>query len=186
MNLSRLPNVICVMRLALVPFVAAAILDGRFATALILTIVAGLSDALDGYLARRFGWVTPLGQVLDPAADKLLLVTVFVALTIEGRVPAWLCLAAVLRDVIIAAGAIAYRSLRRSWGDGATGISKLNTALQLGFLAVVMFAGFAADVVPQPLIIVLGAAVFLTTVISGLDYVLTYARRAAREGARSA
>jgi cardiolipin synthase (CMP-forming) len=181
-KLAQLPNLICVMRLALVPPVAWAILGGRHGLALILLLVAAVSDALDGYLARRFGWITVLGQVLDPAADKLLLVTVFVSLAMQRHLPAWLCLTAVARDVVIAGGALVYRRVADSWGSGATGISKLNTALQLGFLSVVLLRAYDADLVPAPLPLVLGAAVFLTTVVSGIDYVLTYASLAGRRG----
>jgi cardiolipin synthase (CMP-forming) len=181
-NLAQLPNLICVMRLALVPPVAWAILSGRHGLALILLLVAAVSDALDGYLARRYGWITVLGQVLDPAADKLLLVTVFVSLAMQRHLPAWLCLAAVVRDVVIAGGALAYRRVADSWGSGATGVSKLNTALQLGFLAVVLLRAYDPDLVPAPLPLILGAAVFLTTVVSGIDYVLTYASLAGRRG----
>ena len=186
MNLARLPNIICVLRLALVPPVAWAILTGAYAVALVLLLIAAVSDALDGYLARRFGWITVLGQVLDPAADKLLLVTVFVTLAMQRHVPAWLCVAAVARDVVIAGGALAYRRVSASWGAGATGISKLNTALQLGFLSVVLLRAFDIDLVPAPLPLILGAAVFLTTVVSGIDYVLTYARLAGRRGPAAA
>lgn len=185
MNLSRLPNLICVLRLALVPPVAVSILNGRYPLALVLLLVAAISDALDGYLARRFGWVTKLGQVLDPAADKLLLVTVFVTLTAQGRVPVWLCVTAVMRDSLIATGAILYRRRHASWGDGATGVSKLNTALQLGFLAVVLLLAYAPERVPAPLVLGLGAAVFLTTVVSGIDYVRTYALLATQAGERN-
>ncbi len=178
MNLASLPNIICVLRLALVPPVAWAILTGRYALALALLLIAAVSDALDGYLARRFGWITVLGQVLDPAADKLLLVTVFVTLAMQQHLPAWLCVAAVARDAVIAGGAVAYRRVAASWGAGATGVSKLNTALQLGFLSVVLLRAYDADLVPAPLPLVLGSAVFLTIVVSGIDYVLTYARLA--------
>lgn len=180
MNLSGLPNLICVLRILLVAPVGYAILDQHWELALTLFVVAAVSDALDGFLARRFNWITELGQILDPTADKLLLVTVFVTLSVGGRVPAWLCLTAVLRDAIIAGGALAYRRLCDSWGVGATPVSKLNTALQLGYLSAVLVDARAQGVLAPQLMIVLGAATFVTTVVSGLDYVLTYGRLAAR------
>ena len=184
MNLSRLPNLICVLRILLVAPVGYAILDQRYEPALVLFVIAAVSDALDGFLARRYGWITELGQILDPTADKLLLVTVFVTLAVGGRVPAWLCLSAVARDAIIAGGAVAYHRLCHSWGVGATAVSKLNTTLQLGYLSVVLIDAQAHEAIAPALILALGAATFVTTVVSGLDYVLTYGRLAA--GARAA
>ena len=183
MNLAALPNLICGVRILIVVPVGWAILGGRYETALVLFVIAAVSDALDGFLARRYGWITELGQILDPTADKLLLVTVFVALAVGERVPAWLCLAAVARDAIIALGALAYRQLCRSWGVGATFVSKLNTTLQLGYLSAGLAEAAAPRVLAPPVLTALGAATFVTTVISGLDYVLTYARLAARAGA---
>jgi len=179
-NLAALPNLICVLRILLVAPVGYAILDQRFGLALTMFVIAAVSDALDGFLARRFGWITPLGQILDPTADKLLLVTVFVTLSVGGRVPAWLGLTAVLRDAVIAGGALAYHQLCRSWGVGATPVSKLNTTLQLSFVSAVLVEAYARDTLPPALLVALGAVMFVTTVVSGLDYVLTYGRLAAR------
>lgn len=178
MNLSVIPNLICVARVLLVAPVAAAILSRAYPLALALFAFAAVSDALDGYLARHYGWITPLGQVLDPAADKLLMVVVLVVLAARGFVPAWLCAAAVLRDVVIATGAIAYRRLRGHWGVGPTRASKLNTVLAIAYVTVVL-AGLAHPAfVPSLLVVATGAALLVTTVATGIDYVVTYARRA--------
>lgn len=182
MNLSTLPNLICVLRILLVVPVAVAILAGDYRLALALFVIAGVSDALDGALARRFGWITPLGQILDPAADKLLVVTTFLALTATGRVPAWLSLAVVGRDALIALGACAYRRVSGSWGAGATPVSKLNTLLGLCFLTGVLLTASLGGEEPSGASLVLGAATLVTTVASGIDYVRTYARLAATAG----
>ena len=90
MSLRFLPNLLCVLRILLVFPVALWILQGRYPAVLGLFALAAFTDALDGFLAKRFGWTSELGKVLDPAADKLLLVTVFVCLSVVGLAPWWL------------------------------------------------------------------------------------------------
>jgi cardiolipin synthase len=178
-NLRQLPNAICIGRMLLIVPIAIALARGSDALALGLFVVAGLSDALDGYLAKRFGWMTELGGILDPLADKLLLMTMFVVLAVAGRIPIWLAASAIGRDLLIVAGAVAFRLHTGALRGEPTRISKLNTLLQLSYVLVVIAAG-AWPLVPAPVIMLAGAGAFLTTVISGLDYILTYARRAAR------
>lgn len=179
MNWQFLPNAICVVRIALVAPVVLAIAARHYPLALTLFCVAAGSDALDGFLARRYGWLTPLGRVLDPAADKLLMIAVLVTLAAAARVPVWLCVTAVARDVTIALGALAYRRVSGGWGGGATGASKLNTVLAAGYTAAVLTLAAHPQLVPPWLVPALGAALFVATVATGIDYVLTYARRAA-------
>jgi cardiolipin synthase len=107
--LRHLPNVISSLRILLVIPIALALLRGEFLVTLGLFFVAAVSDAADGFLAKRFGWGSTLGGILDPAADKLLLATVFVVLAVLHAVPVWLMVTAVARDVVIVLGAIAYR-----------------------------------------------------------------------------
>ena len=144
-----------------------------------LFAVAAISDAADGFLAKRCGWQSAVGAVLDPTADKLLLVTVFVTLAYLKLVPSWLMQAAVARDALIVAGAVAFRFLAGPIAAHPSIISKLNTLCQALFiLAVVGNATFLAA--PQPLIVVLGALVLVTVILSGIDYVLVYSRLARR------
>jgi cardiolipin synthase len=165
------------MRILLVAPIALALAQHRFALAVALFGVAALSDAADGFLAKHFGWQTDLGAILDPAADKILLVTVFVTLAYIDLLPFWLMAAAVLRDVIIVGGALAYRFCIGPLTARPTIISKLNTLCQAAFiLAVVGNAQFSVP--PAPVIMALGALVFVTVVISGIDYVLVYGQRA--------
>ena len=100
----HLPNIICVLRIALVWPVAAALAHREYLLALALIIVAGVSDVVDGYLAKRFNWTSELGKLLDPLADKLLLVTVFVEAAWLGLAPWWLTSAVVARDDAAAGG----------------------------------------------------------------------------------
>jgi cardiolipin synthase (CMP-forming) len=173
----HLPNIICLVRLALIWPVAVALYGGQYGLALALFMLAAISDGLDGYLAKRFNWISELGKFLDPAADKLLLVTVFVESTWLGLVPWWVTAAAVARDVMIASGALVYRVWFGPLRGRPTIISKVNTAAQLLYLMAVML-GAAVAFPPQGVLRALALIVFTTTVLSGLNYVQVFTRRA--------
>jgi cardiolipin synthase len=179
MSLSFLPNLLCVLRMLLVYPLALFIAEGRYVLVLPVFAVAAFTDALDGFLAKQFNWTSELGKHLDPLADKLLLVTMFVAMSFEGLVPWWLTLCVLLRDLTIIFGAITYRALFGPLHGQPTIVSKLNTLTQICFsLAVAAAAAYAW---PRPWVITaLGALVLVSTCVSGIDYVLTYSRRAAR------
>ena len=179
MRLKFVPNAISVGRMVLVVPLVLWILDGRFGAALIILVVAGLSDGLDGFLAKRFDWRTRLGGLLDPAADKLLLVAAFASLTYAGLVPLELTAIVVLRDAVIVLGALCYQWLIAPVQGEPSAISKLNTACQL---AMVFFTLTAAAIAwPPPVsLTVLGAAVVFTSIVSGLNYVLRWSVRAWR------
>jgi cardiolipin synthase len=177
MKLATIPNLICLLRIALTVPIVILLAEGRYGETLVLFAVAAASDILDGYLAKTFGWTSEVGKFLDPLADKLLLVSVFITLAVIGLVPAWLAAIAVLRDVIIGAGAGVYKLLFGPVEGRPTIPSKLNTLVQLVFvIAVVWQAAFRN--LPDGLIQGLGALVFITTVVSGIDYVQTYIRKA--------
>lgn len=177
MSLSWLPNAISILRIALVPPILILILQGNYGWALALFWFAGFSDGLDGYLAVRFGWTTRLGGLLDPAADKLLITGLFVTLAVTGDIPVWLAVVVILRDVVIVLGALAYNFIVKPVPGEPTRISKLNTALQMIFVLFVLSrAGFGWP--DEISITVLGAAVLVTVVISGVDYVLAWSARA--------
>jgi len=167
------------MRIALVAPILILILKGSFGWALALFWLAGFSDGVDGYLAKRFNWHTRLGALLDPIADKLLVAGLFITLAYTGDIPVWLATTVILRDVVIVAGAMAYNFLVRPVQGEPTRVSKLNTALQLLFLLfVISRAGFGWP--DEISITVLGASVLVTVVISGVDYVLSWSGRARR------
>jgi cardiolipin synthase (CMP-forming) len=175
--LRQIPNGITSIRILLVVPTALALAHHQLLIAILLFGVAALSDAADGYLARRYGWRTELGAVLDPLADKLLLATVFVTLAYLKLVPIWLMGAAVARDVIIVAGALLFRSLIGPLEVRPSIVSKFNTLCQGGFImAVVGREEFAVP--PAWVVMLLGSLVFVTVAVSGIDYVLIYGRRA--------
>lgn len=177
MSLSWLPNAISLLRIALVAPILMLILDAEYGWALALFFVAGFSDGLDGYLAVRFDWSTRLGGLLDPAADKLLITGMFVTLAWTGDIPVWLAAVVILRDVVIVAGAIAYNFIVKPVPGEPTRISKLNTALQMLFVLFVLSrAGLGWP--DRITITILGAAILVTVVISGVDYVVSWSRRA--------
>ncbi|MGH8143921.1 MAG: CDP-alcohol phosphatidyltransferase family protein [Steroidobacteraceae bacterium] len=176
-HLRHLPNLICLLRIALVWPVAAAIIRGRYPLALLLFFVAAVSDALDGYLAKHFHWTSDLGRILDPAADKLLLITVFLVATWYGLIPHALTGVAVARDVMIGLGAIIYHF---GWGplNGRPMLSsKINTLLQVLYVcAVVAHAGFG---LPSDAVLdALGVLMLVTILVSGYRYALVFTQRA--------
>ena len=177
MSLSWLPNAISLLRIALIAPILLLILDGSFGWALALFLLAGFSDGLDGYLAKRFDWHTRLGALLDPVADKLLVAGLFITLAYTQDIPVWLAAVVILRDVVIVAGATVYNFFVQPLQGEPTRVSKLNTSLQLLFLLfVISRAGFDW---PDPITLtVLGASVLVTVVISGVDYVWSWSRRA--------
>lgn len=177
MTFRWVPNAICVVRLLLVGPVVLLLLAENYTAALTLIVVAGMSDALDGFLAKRFDWRTRLGSLLDPAADKLLLVSVFMSLTFLGLVPAGVTAIVIGRDVVIVLGALTYHLLIAPVQGEPTAISKLNTACQLAFVLFTI-TQVAFDWPPPISLTLLGAAVVFTSVVSGLNYVLRWSKRA--------
>jgi cardiolipin synthase (CMP-forming) len=173
----HIPNLISSIRILLVVPIALALMHHQLVTTMALFGVAALSDAADGYLAKRNGWQSELGAVLDPLADKLLLVTVFITLAYMKLVPLWLMVAAVARDAIIVSGALLYRICFGALSVRPSVVSKFNTLCQAAYImAVVGREEFSLP--PAWLLTVLGAMVFVTVTVSGMDYVMIYGRRA--------
>jgi cardiolipin synthase (CMP-forming) len=176
-SLRQVPNVISSIRILLVVPIALELVNHRLPATIALFAVAALSDVADGFLAKRYGWQTELGAVLDPAADKLLLATVFVTLAYLRLIPVWLMAAAVARDAIIVSGALLYRFYLGPLAMHPSVVSKLNTLCQAAFIMAVI-AKEEFSLPPGWMVLILGALVFVTTVISGIDYVLIYGLRA--------
>jgi cardiolipin synthase len=175
--LRQIPNTITALRIVLVIPIALALLHGELVTTLALFVAAAVSDAADGFLAKRFGWQSDIGSLLDPAADKLLLATVFVVLAVLHLIPTWLMAAAVARDLTIVSGAIAYRMCFGPIDMRPSAVSKLNTLCQaLYVLGVIARQQFAAP--PAWVVVMLGAFTFVTIAVSGIDYVLRYGKAA--------
>ncbi|HEY0941769.1 MAG TPA: CDP-alcohol phosphatidyltransferase family protein [Steroidobacter sp.] len=173
----HIPNALCILRMLLVVPIAWLLGIGEYGLTLWVFAFAGLTDGLDGFLAKRCGWRSELGKILDPLADKILLVSVFIILAVLDIVPVWLAATAVLRDVTITAGAITYNALYGDPQGNPTFISKINTLCQILYLLLAV-AAKAGEWTPDTALLVLGALVFVTTVVSGIDYVLTYTRKA--------
>jgi cardiolipin synthase len=173
----HLPNIICLARIALVWPIVVALQEGEYDLAVVLFMVAAVSDGLDGYLAKRFGWTSDFGKFLDPLADKLLLVAVFITSAWLGLVPWWLTAAVVARDVMIGLGALTFRLWFGPLHGRPTIISKINTLLQLGYLLGVMVRA-AFGVLPQEMLDALAVITLITTVMSGADYIFAFTRRA--------
>jgi cardiolipin synthase (CMP-forming) len=177
--LRQLPNFISALRMLLVVPIALALLHRQLITTLWLFGVAAASDAVDGFLAKHFDWQTELGGMLDPLADKLMLATAFVVLTLLGSVPVWLTAAVIARDCIIVLGAISYRVVLGPVKARPSIISKLNTLCQIIFVLVVI--GAQQFSWPAVWALALGALVFVTVSVSGIDYVWVYGRQAAAQ-----
>ena len=173
----HIPNVISSIRILLVAPIAVTLIHRQFVITMALFGVAALSDAADGFLAKRNGWQSELGAVLDPAADKLLLVTVFIALAYMKLVPLWLMVAAVARDAIIVSGALLYRICFGTLSVRPSVVSKFNTLCQAAYIMAVV-GREQLSLPPAWMVTVLGALVFVTVMVSGMDYVLIYGRRA--------
>ncbi len=174
-----IPNLICIVRMLLVWPIVMALLDGRHALALGLILVAGASDGLDGFLAKRYNWQSRLGGLLDPLADKLLLVSVFVALATTGLVPWWLTVVVIARDLIIVSGGVVYQWLVEPVQPKPSLASKINTGIQLLYVLAVI-SNRMAGIPPPEFLTISGAAVFVTSTVSGLDYVVRWSGRAIR------
>ena len=177
MNMSQLPNAISILRMFLVVPVVWSLLQLNFTAALVWTAVAGISDGLDGFLAKHYGWQSRLGSILDPLADKLLLVSTFVTLTWLGLIPLWLLVAVLGRDLLIVIGGVIFHYTLGRFDMQPSRISKLNTLVQILFVLAVVF--FHGDFALTPWVLeALAYIVLATTILSGIDYVWVWGKRA--------
>src|SRR5260221_218136 len=161
----HLPNIICLLRIALIWPIVASLAAGEYRLTLLLFVVAAASDGLDGWLAKRFGWTSRLGHLLDPLADKLLLVSVFLVLCWLQRVPFWLGVIAVGRDVMIGLGAIMYRIGWWALHGRPILASKIYTLLQILYISLVVLRARLGQP-PQTVIVAIAAAVTPTGLLA--------------------
>ena len=182
----HLPNALTLARVVLVVPAGWLLWIEAIPEALVIFAIAGVSDFVDGELARRFNWRTNFGAIADPAADKLLVLVVIVVLALQGHVPAWLPAVVVGRDLVIVFGALAYRLVVGKFEAEATPLSKANTALLI-FVLLVVIVGLMGDDYPvaamvagpiDPMGFVLVA---ISSVVSGGQYVVLWGRRTAIE-----
>ncbi|MEN8131794.1 MAG: CDP-alcohol phosphatidyltransferase family protein [Pseudomonadota bacterium] len=175
----QIPNLITGTRFLLVPLMVWLLLKGRFTPALGVFALMGASDALDGYLAKRYGWQTNLGKFMDPLADKTMLISAYVTLGWLGLIPIWLVILVILRDVIILGGAVAYHVLTRHLNMVPSLLSKLNTVAQIILVLAVIFDQLVG--LPSLLLQILIGLTLVTTITSGLGYVIDWSSRARKE-----
>ncbi|MBO0738267.1 MAG: CDP-alcohol phosphatidyltransferase family protein [Alphaproteobacteria bacterium] len=172
----NLPNLISLGRLLLVPLAISLILEGSYWAAFWIFVIAGVSDAVDGFIAKRFDRRTSLGALLDPLADKALLVSVYVTLGIAGQLWTWLVVLVVFRDIMIVGGFLLFQAIAVVPKPvHPLFISKINTGVQVALVWYVL-ARRGLGAVAGPGDVVLGIAVAATTVVSGLAYLVRWAR----------
>jgi len=174
-----IPNLITLLRILLVPPFLFVLLGGHYSVALLLFLAAGLSDGLDGFLAKHYGWTSRLGSILDPLADKLLLMASFLSLTQLGLIPFWLTAVVLGRDVLIVVGAIIYHFFIGSFHLVPAILSKINTLVQiLLVLVVIITAGAEQTYLGEWMVQGLICLTLGTTVLSGAHYVALWGQRA--------
>lgn len=177
MRFQEVPNAITIMRIVLVLPVVLALLSEHYSIALLLFAIAGASDGVDGFIAKHYGCTSRLGSILDPIADKLLLVSTYLSLAWLGLLPVWLVVIVLLRDLLIVVGGVAYHRYIGEYEMEPSPVSKLNTASQilLGFLVVLSMSLWPLS---EALIDGVIYFVLVTTLLSGADYVWIWGRRA--------
>lgn len=173
MNVSQLPNLITISRLALTPAFVLIMNNEDYGLALVVFAVAGLSDGVDGFVAKRFHYESRLGAILDPAADKILLVSAYVMLTVLGHLPVWLVIVVAFRDLLIVGGYLVYTSMYGPVQMRPSGLSKINTFMQIALVVAVLLEQAIGAAYPM-LIQALVYAVLGTTVASGGHYLWTW------------
>jgi len=170
-----IPNLITLGRILLVPVVVWAITAGEMRIAFLLFLAAGISDAVDGFLAKRFGMTTKLGAYLDPLADKAMLVSIYVALGIIEAIPRWLVILVVSRDIMIVSAVIVSWLFDKPIPMKPLMVSKLNTVAQVAFAALVLASlGFGFNPTPYDLILMGFVTVF--TLVSVSLYLVEWVR----------
>lgn len=177
MQKKDIPNIISFMRILLTIPVIWALLEQQFLLALVLFFIAGVSDGVDGFLAKHYHWESRLGGLLDPLADKALLVSSFLCLGGLGLLPAWLVALVILRDVVIVSGALVYSLQIEELNAEPSLISKLNTLLQI-VLVLMVVVNHGLYAMPDMLMESMIWAVTLTTILSGIAYVVDWTNRA--------
>ena len=170
----HIPNIISVLRAIFVLPIAMLLHQEQWSMAFVLIFIAGVSDGVDGYLARTYQWQSKLGSILDPLADKLLIVIIFIIMANKGIIPNWLTSLVIGRDVIILAGAVSYQWLTKDLRVSPLFSSKVNTAFQILFVLGLMYH---LSISPLPEFLLLYAQYILAgvAIFSGASYVRCWA-----------
>jgi cardiolipin synthase (CMP-forming) len=171
----NIPNIITLGRILAVPFIVWAIASNQMEIAFAIFIIAGVSDAVDGFLAKRFNMSSELGALLDPVADKALLVSIYMALGIWGAIPRWIVILVVSRDIMIIGAVIVSWLYGKPIPMKPLMVSKLNTVAQVAFAALILASlGFGFDSAPYDLVLM--ALVTIFTLLSVSFYLVEWAR----------
>ena len=168
--LHQIPNLLTLARIAAVPVLILFLYEGRYGAALAVFVLAGITDGLDGWIAKRFKCVTRLGSILDPLADKILIVSTYVMLVLAGDLPFWLILLIGFRDLGIIAGVLVLNTLNGHVQMQPSLLSKVNTFLQISLVILVMVERIGL-IVLGPAAEILLWFVAVTTVASAIHYV---------------
>ena len=172
----NIPNMITLGRLLAVPVTVWLILNDFIFAAFWLFVAAGISDAIDGFLAKRWNQVTEFGAYLDPLADKALLASVFITLGVQGHLESWLVILVVFRDVMIVGAVVLFQTMVRSLEMDPLFISKVNTLAQIILAALVLGTeGYNVDM--GLFMEMMTGIVAVTTMASGLSYLVVIMRR---------
>ncbi len=176
--LSHIPNLLTIMRLISIVPILLLLHDRQYIAAFLIFFIAGITDGLDGWLARRYQWQSILGSILDPLADKLIVVCSFIALALIGSLPWWLVILVFSRDLTICFGVICwYLLINKKLDFKPSLISKFNTAMQISLVTLCLFE-LAFFMLPNALIFTWIIVTSLTTTISYIDYVWTWGVKA--------
>ncbi len=169
----NIPNLLTVLRIVLVPVIVILLIQGQFAKALVCFVIAGVTDGLDGMLARILNQQTVVGAYLDPVADKALVISMFTTLAVVGVIPAWLAVVVISRDCIILGGILVLTLMSVSLEIKPSFVSKINTMLQLltVFFALLLKIGDGGRYFREAFAVLYWVTA-LFTVISGGDYIL--------------
>lgn len=181
----QLPNLITVLRFLLIAPVGLCVLADRSGWAFLLFVSAGISDGVDGWLARRFAWTSRFGAIADPLADKLLMGVAYVALTVQGVLPVWLTALVLGRDLLIVGGALCYHFLIEPLEMMPTVLGKVTTVAQVLFIGTVLASLTATPLAAlAPWVPVLTWVMAVLTLLSALDYVRIWSARALHQRPR--
>jgi cardiolipin synthase len=170
MLLSQIPNLLTLVRVAACPILVLLLHERSYELALYLFIAAGITDGLDGYIAKKFDCVTSFGAVLDPIADKLLIASAYIMLAILGDIPFWLLIVVMFRDLVIIVGYLILVVMGHDLPMRPTYMSKINTFMQISLMGAVLVEKSGLLEI-SPLVVFLIAGVVVTTVVSGAQYV---------------
>ncbi len=173
--LKYIPNLITIIRILLIIPIIWLIWKNDYNLAFILIFIAGVSDGVDGFLARYYNWQTPSGAILDPIADKLLLVSLFVVFGLKDLLPMWLVVLVIFRDLVIFLGAVAYHFVTHQLVMCPLIVSKINTALQI-VLVILVAVQQTGIHLPEWLLSAMIILVAGFALVSGIRYIILWTR----------